>query len=103
MKYLVTFSFVALLAACTPKAQIGSPSVLDGTYTEVDSEQNSFVFKPNNTIETINKYSKKLKVTTYKIEGKKISFQFDGGIPGEMTMNDDGTLSLYGSTKYTKR
>ena len=96
MKKLLQLIVVLFISACNSGAE------LSGTYVPIDNDKYAFTFKPNKIIEFSN-LNEKLKVTTYEQKDNKITFKFEGGLPGEFVINKDGSLILYGVDKYIKK
>lgn len=94
MKKFILLLSVLLLAAC------GASSKLDGTYLE--PKHVGLTFTPDGKVTSAG-LKGPTKTTTYQVDGKVVTFQFPGGLPGQFKINDDGTLSDPGGTVYAKQ
>ena len=94
MKKLIHLLFVLVLAAC------GASSKLDGKYLQ--PKHVGFTFTPDGKV-TPAGMKGPTKTTTYHVDGRVLTFQFPGGLPGQFTINDDGTLSDPAGTVYAKQ
>lgn len=94
MRKLIPVLLALLLAAC------GASTKLDGTYLE--PKHVGFTFSPDGKVTSAG-LKGPLKTTTYHVDGNVLTFQFPGGLPGQFTINEDGTLTDPGGTVYAKQ
>lgn len=92
MKKIFMLCVFLLITACGQK--------IDGTYVS-DGGNASFTFKDNGKL--VFGSGNSVKETTYSVDGDRIVFNFDGGTPSFFVLNKDGTISLNGFEKYTKK
>ncbi|WP_158664452.1 hypothetical protein [Cupriavidus metallidurans] len=102
-RYLVIAMLSIALAACNQNAsqKEGSaiaPSTLSGSYT---SGKDTFVFSADGKVTAKNKLFPD-KVTTYSIEGGKVSMKFPDGYPMTFSLNSDGSITSDSNINYKK-
>lgn len=100
MKQIFTIVIMAVAIAITgcdsgdsqgPEA-IATPSTINGTYVSGNS---TYVFSSNGEVTKKGNITfPGDKMTTYKIDGGKVSLKFPEGYPMTLTINSDNSLSL---------
>lgn len=99
MKLILTILMTFALVACSSKKD-GSAE-LAGTY--VDSKGKvAFEFTSEGKVRATNPYGKQLE-TTYLLADHTLSFRFPEGLPMELTIASDGSLSSPAFGRYIKR
>lgn len=80
------------------EGSVVTPSSLAGTFT---SGKDTFVFSADGKVTAKNPNFAD-KVTTYSIEGGKVTFKFPQGYPISMSLNSDGSLTSDSNINYKK-
>lgn len=102
-RYFVIAMLSIALAACNQSASqkegsLITPSTLNGTYT---SGKDTFIFSSDGKVTAKNKLFPD-KVTTYIIDGGKVSMKFTDGYPMTFSLNSDGSITSDSNTNYKK-
>lgn len=75
-----------------------APSILSGTYT---SGKDTYVFTSEGKVTAKNPHFSD-QVTSYKVQGGKVSFKFPQGYQINLSLNSDGSLTSDSNINYKK-
>lgn len=90
MKLIAILLLVLTLAACNPSAP-QAPVGISGTYVS-ESGKSTFVFSENGVVKSKTLLGREVE-TAYTISNGKVTFRFPDGLPVDLVMNADGTLT----------
>lgn len=90
MKLISILLLALTLSACSPSAT-DVPVTIAGTYVS-ESGKSTFTFSGSGEVKSKTLLGRDVE-TTYTVSNGRVSFKFPDGLPVELVINPDGTLS----------